>query len=140
EREAGYAAGLGELRGERREDLAIRIDELEELQGGVEAQAEAALAATAPEPERAGTAQTAGPAETERTAEVEGVAGSEAAANATGTAGEHEVADVPSAGAPTPPAAAASDEAALGPAVLRDALERLGAGLRARTAPGFRLR
>src|SRR5262249_21609650 len=62
ELEAGYAAALGELRGERREDLAIRIDELEELQDGVEAQAEAALAATAP----AGTEEMAGKAETER--------------------------------------------------------------------------
>src|SRR6516225_9719265 len=56
ELEAAYAAALGELRGEHREDLAIRVDELEELQDGVAAQAEAALDVTEPPPARAGTA------------------------------------------------------------------------------------
>ena len=101
ELEAGYAAALGELRGERREDLAIRIDELEELQDGVAAQAAAALAATAPPPARAAAAEAAGAAETARTR---------------------------------------ADETALDPDVLRYALERLEAALRARTAAGFRLR
>ena len=101
ELEAGYAAALGELRGERREDLAIRIDELEELQDGVAAQAEAALAATAPPPARTATAEGAGTAET---------------------------------------AGTAADETTLDPDALRYALERLEAALRARTAPGFRLR
>ena len=137
---AGYASALGELRSERREDLAIRIDELEELQDGVVAQAEAALAATAPPPARARTAEAEGTAETEGTADVEDVADREGVANATGTAGEHQDAHVSGAGAATPPAAAARDEAALDPDVLRYALERLEAALRARTAPGFRLR
>src|SRR6516164_9726594 len=71
ELEACYAAALGELRGERREDLAIRIDELEELQDGVAAQAAAALAATAPPPARSATAEGTGTAETAGTAEDE---------------------------------------------------------------------
>ena len=140
ELEAGYAAALGELRGERREDLAIRIDELEELQDGVEGQAEAALAATAPPPAPASTAETAGTVETASREGSADVADREGASNATGTAGESHEAHVPGAGARTPPAAAASDEAALDADVLRYALERLEAALRARTAPGFRLR
>src|SRR6516225_7507357 len=68
ELEAGYASALGELRSERREDLAIRIDELEELQDGVEGQAAAALAATAPPPARSATAEGTGTAETAGTA------------------------------------------------------------------------
>ncbi len=39
-----YAAALAELPGERREDLTIRLAELEQLRDGVEAQAQAALA------------------------------------------------------------------------------------------------
>jgi hypothetical protein len=39
-----YAAALAELPGERREDLTIRLAELEKLRDGVEAQARAALA------------------------------------------------------------------------------------------------
>jgi hypothetical protein len=39
-----YAAALAELPGERREDLAIRLAELEKLRVGVERQARAALA------------------------------------------------------------------------------------------------
>jgi hypothetical protein len=39
-----YAAALAELPGEQREDLAIRLAELEKLRDGVEAQARAALA------------------------------------------------------------------------------------------------
>jgi hypothetical protein len=139
ELEAGYAAALGELRGERREDLALRIDELEELQEGVAAQAEAALAATAPPPASASTAaERAGSAETAHTADAEGVADREGAANATSTPGESREALAAGAGAHTPPPTA-SDEAALDPDVLRHGLERLEAALRARTA-GFRLR
>ncbi len=41
-----YAAALGELPGERREDLAIRLDELAKLRDGVDAQARAAFAGT----------------------------------------------------------------------------------------------
>ena len=41
---AAYAAALAELPGERREDLAIRLAELEKLRDGVEQQARAALA------------------------------------------------------------------------------------------------
>ena len=40
---SAYAAALGELPGEQREDLAIRIAELRKLQDGVDAQARAAL-------------------------------------------------------------------------------------------------
>jgi len=43
ELDAAYAAALFELRGEGREDLAIRIDELDKLAAGVGAQARAAL-------------------------------------------------------------------------------------------------
>jgi hypothetical protein len=142
ELEAAYAAALGELPGENREDLAIRVDELEELQDGVAAQAEAALEATAPAPARAGKAETAGKAKTVGTAETAGNA--ETARNAE-TAGKAETAgeaETPGEAetARTPPAAAAADEAALDPDVLRYALERLEAALRARTATGFRLR
>ena len=124
ELEAAYAAALGELRGEHREDLAIRVDELEQLQDGVAAQAEAALDVTEPPPARAGTADAAGTAETEPPAETEPAA-------ETAPTGET---------ARTPPAAAAADEAVVDPDVLRYALERLEAALRARTATGFRLR
>jgi hypothetical protein len=41
-----YAAALGELPRERREDLAIRLDELAKLRDGVDAQARAAFAGT----------------------------------------------------------------------------------------------
>jgi hypothetical protein len=84
ELKAAYAAALGELPSERREDLAIRIAELEKLRDGVAAQAAAALAA----------------------------------------AGTHE--DEQRAGAEED--------------VVRHALERLEATLRARTASGFRLK
>ena len=124
ELEAAYAAALGELRGEHREDLAIRVDELEQLQDGVAAQAEAALDVTEPPPARAGTADAAGTAETEPPAETEPAA-------ETAPTGET---------ARTSPAAAAADEAVVDPDVLRYALERLEAALRARTATGFRLR
>ncbi|MCW3031440.1 MAG: hypothetical protein JWM66_1573, partial [Solirubrobacterales bacterium] len=40
-----YAAALAELPAERREDLAIRVDELRKLRDGVERQAQATLAA-----------------------------------------------------------------------------------------------
>lgn len=85
ELEAAYAAALLELAAEQREDLAIRIAELEKLHGGVTGQARAALAGVG--------------------------------------AGEQD-------GDPGGP----DDE------VLRHALERLEAALRARTASGFRLR
>ena len=124
ELEAAYAAALGELRGEHREDLAIRVDELEQLQDGVAAQAEAALDVTVPPPARAGTADAAGTAETEPPAETEPAA-------ETAPTGET---------ARTPPAAAAADAAVVDPDLLRYALERLEAALRARTATGFRLR
>jgi hypothetical protein len=44
ELQGAYAAALAELPGERREDLAIRLAELEKLRAGVDAQARAALA------------------------------------------------------------------------------------------------
>jgi hypothetical protein len=51
ELQAAYAAALPELRGERREDLTIRIAELEQLRAGVTAQARAALPGSAKQPE-----------------------------------------------------------------------------------------
>jgi hypothetical protein len=45
ELQAAYAAALAELPGERREDLAIRLAELEKLRAGVEQQARSALSA-----------------------------------------------------------------------------------------------
>jgi hypothetical protein len=45
ELQGAYAAALAELASERREDLAIRIDELRKLRDGVERQAQATLAA-----------------------------------------------------------------------------------------------
>jgi hypothetical protein len=44
ELDSAYATALGELRGEDRQDLAIRVAELEQLQAGVSAQAQAARA------------------------------------------------------------------------------------------------
>jgi hypothetical protein len=51
ELQAAYAAALPELRGENRQDLAIRIAELEQLRGGVGAQARAALPGSAKRPD-----------------------------------------------------------------------------------------
>jgi hypothetical protein len=108
ELQGAYAAALAELPAERREDLTIRLAELEKLRDGVEQQARAALgrpAGSAPERDgRGGDAQ-----------------GSDA-----------ESAD-----------AEGSEEHAPGKLdedVLRHALGRLEATLRARTATGFRLK
>ena len=49
ELERAYAAAPGELRAEHRHDLALRIDELEQLGAGVVEQARAALGRAAPE-------------------------------------------------------------------------------------------
>jgi hypothetical protein len=84
ELEAAYAAALIELPAERREDLAIRIAELQKLRSGVAEQAKAALTGTQESPEE-------GSKEPEEE-------------------------------------------------VVRHALERLEAALRARTASGFRLK
>jgi hypothetical protein len=84
---AAYATALAELGAERRPDLAIRIAELEKLNAGVAAQAEAALAGT----------------------------------------------DATDASPDTSPAGPLEE-------VVRHALERLEAALRARTALGFRLK
>jgi len=113
ELETAYAAALGELRGEGREDLALRIDELEGLQDGVAAQAEAALAATEPANDTAGRSN---PARASESAEPSGL------------------------GARGPDGASDAGAGTLDEEVLRHALERLEAALRARTAPGFRLR
>ncbi len=94
-----YAAALAELPTERREDLAIRIDELRKLRAGVERQARAALAGVGD-----------GGGEEERGGEADGADG------------EHEG-----------DAAPALDED-----VVRHALGRLEAALRARTAIGFK--
>jgi hypothetical protein len=83
ELDGAYSAALGELRAEGRQDLAIRIAELEKLRAGVTLQAEASLRP----PDAAGDTPTEGPEE----------------------------------------------------ALLRQALERLEAALRARTATGLNL-
>jgi hypothetical protein len=51
ELQAAYATALAELRGEQRQDLALRIAELEQLRTGVSAQAHAALPGSAKEPD-----------------------------------------------------------------------------------------
>lgn len=94
ELQSAYAAALAELPGERREDLAIRIDELRKLRAGVEQQARAALA---------GVGDSADEDDVER-----------AAADRDTPGGVEEE-------------------------VVRHALARLEAALRARTATGFRL-
>jgi hypothetical protein len=55
ELQAAYAAALAQLPGERREDLAIRLDELGKLRAGVDTQARAALAAVGAQPSGAET-------------------------------------------------------------------------------------
>jgi hypothetical protein len=100
---SAYAAALGELAGEGREDLAIRIAELEKLRDGVERQARAALAGAGAEllQERASRA---------------------------------------SASADSPASSDGEDAAPeLDEEVVRHALGRLEAALRARTATGFTL-
>ena len=104
ELDGAFAAALPELRAEGRQDLAIRIAELEQLRGGVLLQARAARPDGS---DTAGGEAARGPADP---------------ATGTGTAG--------SSGAPTEP----EEE------IVRHALERLEAALRARTATGFRLR
>ena len=68
------------------------------------------------------------------------MAGTPGAGRARGPEGEPHQAHMPGAGARIPPTAATSDKPEVDPDVLRYALERLEAALRARTAPGFRLR
>lgn len=102
ELDAAYAAAIGELRAERRQDLAIRIGELDKLRPAVAAQARAAL------PDRRPMAEEADGERIEATAEAAESADAEAA----------------------PP----QEE------IVRHALQRLEAALRARTATGFRLK
>lgn len=98
---AAYAAALTELPAEHREDLAIRIAELDKLRSGVDAQARVAFA---------------------RLGEQE--------SDASPAASSTERRDVQ-------PAAGAGK---LDEEVVRHALGRLEATLRARTAPGFRVK
>jgi hypothetical protein len=102
ELDAAYAAAIGELRAERRQDLAIRIGELDKLRPAVAAQARAAL------PDRRPMAEEADGERIEATAEAAESADAKAA----------------------PP----QEE------IVRHALQRLEAALRARTATGFRLK
>ncbi|HTZ86558.1 MAG TPA: hypothetical protein VMB05_07805 [Solirubrobacteraceae bacterium] len=99
ELQGAYAMALHELRREGREDLSIRIDELQKLHEGVERQARIARG------ERAGSTQAWG----ESTGDEQASGGQEA-----------------------------SEE--LDEEILRHALARLEATLRARTATGFRLK
>ncbi len=101
ELQSAYAAALAQLPGERREDLTIRLDELDKLRAGVDAQARAALASVGAAPGGA---------------------------------------DRPD-GAPEPIGDGEAPETVeLDEEVLRHALGRLEATLRARTAPGFRVK
>jgi hypothetical protein len=111
ELQAAYTAALSELPRERREDLAIRVAELEKLQAGVAAQARAAL-------------------------------GADSDADAADAASESEASASEDARAATKLPDSDSDAATESPdeEVVRHALERLEAALRARTAAGFRLR
>jgi hypothetical protein len=102
ELDAAYAAALRELRAEQRQDLAVRIAELDKLRPGVGAQARAALPGAEPSAEQAD----GGPIEATTDAERD----------------------------------ADADAAPLQEEIVRHALERLEAALRARTATGFRLR
>jgi hypothetical protein len=108
ELQGAYAAALAELPAERREDLTIRLAELEKLRDGVEQQARAALGRPAGSPaERDGDA-----------VDAEGA--------------DAESADAESARKHAP--------GKLDEDVMRHALGRLEATLRARTATGFRLK
>jgi hypothetical protein len=98
ELQAAYVTALAELRAEHREDLAVRIAELDKLGAGVAAQARAAM----PGP----TGETTEEADT--------------------TGGQDQ-----------PDGASGTPEGGLDEEVIRHALERLEAALRARTAPGF---
>lgn len=102
ELDAAYAAALRELRAEQRQDLAIRIDELDKLRPGVAAQARAALPGAEPSAEQADAGPIKATTDAERSADA---------------------------------AAAPPQEE-----IVRHALQRLEAALRARTATGFRLR
>jgi hypothetical protein len=103
ELDRAFAAALAELRAEGRQDLAIRVAELEKLRAGVLLQAQAALTDVTGADGVLAARGSTDPA---------------AAAGATGASG-----------APTEP-----DEK-----IVRHALERLEAALRARTATGSRL-
>jgi len=115
--DSAYAVAIGELRVEDRQDLAIRIAELEQLRTGVALQARAAIRHSS---------------------------GTQTAAGAT------EVRDsTPATGRPDTSATDPSDAAAepeeeiateLDEEVVRHALKRLEAALRARTATGFSLK
>jgi hypothetical protein len=112
ELQAAYAAALAELPAERREDLTIRLAELEQLREGVERQARAALAPAAGTPtERGGDGRA--------------------------RAGDGEGRDGDSGGSAD---AAEQAPGELDEDVVRHALGRLEATLRARTATGFRLK
>jgi hypothetical protein len=110
ELERAYASALAELPGEQRSDLRGRIEELAELRGEVEQAARIALPTGPP---------------------VAGLA-SGASGSASDAAGQATAAKV----APAPADANAQPDEQ----VVRHALERLEAALRARTAAGFTVR
>lgn len=105
--QAAYAAALKELTAEKREDLTIRIAELEKLSDGVAAQARAVLGG----------------------APAQGADDASTAPVATG--------DPPSARPPRELPTGGHDRGNLDEDVVRHGLERLEAALRARTATGF---
>jgi hypothetical protein len=110
-----YAAALPELRAEGRPDLALRIAELQKLRGGVAVTARAALA-------RADLAAGSGVAAEAQAAEAEFTGGEAAGTELAGEKAFERPDDQPE---------------QLDEDVVRHALERLEAALRARTATGF---
>jgi hypothetical protein len=131
ELQAAYTAALRELRSERREDLAIRIAELAQLNAGVVEQARAVLGVT--------PAESAEPTDSASAGGDSPPAGRRPATGDSGaTGGRQATGDRQSAGGRQ--AAGEGGGTPLGNPdedVVRHALERLEAALRARTAPGF---
>jgi hypothetical protein len=123
ELQAAYATSLAELRAEHREDLAVRIAELDKLGAGVAAQARAAMP---------GPHVTVGmdPTDATRGQDVSGGERAQGGADATGGAAA-------TGGADATGGVSGTSEGGLDEEVVRHALERLEAALRARTAPGF---
>jgi hypothetical protein len=60
ELDGALSSAVSELRGEGRQDLAIRIAELEQLRAGVAAQAQAAMGGSTAEPDEATVAHALG--------------------------------------------------------------------------------
>ncbi len=118
ELERAYSAALGELPGEERQDLRVRIEELAQLRDGVVRAARAALPTSAP------------------TTDVTSCAAADASAEGTNQANTDAVSSTRSRLLNVSTAAREQPEEQ----TIRHALERLEAALRARTARGSNLR